>query len=196
MRNPRKILLSGLLALGAVATAVTQQQEATPQKNDIVATVTSVESTQKSETFKTFVSLLDKAGLTTTLKEPGPFTVLAPTDEAFEKLPPESLEKIKADPTLLKNVLNYHVIKGSLASTDLKDATESETVQGEKLKIAVTDDPAGGAEKTITFNDKKAKIVKPDLKASNGVIHSIDTVLIPPSLDKAKLTPTIVPPPR
>ncbi len=196
MRNPRKILLSGLLALGAVATAVTQQQEATPQKTDIVATVTSVESTQKSETFKTFISLLDKAGLTTTLKEPGPFTVLAPTDEAFEKLPPESLEKIKADPVLLKSVLNYHVIKGNIPSAELKDATESETVQGEKLKIAVTDDPAGGPDKTITFNDKKAKVVKPDLKASNGVIHSIDTVLMPPSLEKAKLTPTTVPPPR
>jgi uncharacterized surface protein with fasciclin (FAS1) repeats len=196
MRNPRKILLSGLLALGMVATAITQQQEATPQKNDIVATVTNVESTQKSETFKTFVSLVDKAGLTTTLKEPGPFTVLAPTDEAFEKLPPESLEKIKADPVLLKNVLNYHVIKGNIPSTDLKDATESETVQGEKLKIEVKDDPAGGPEKTITFNGKKAKLVKPDLKASNGVIHSIDAVLIPPSVEKATPTPTIVPPPR
>lgn len=188
MKTPRRILLSGLLVLSIAATAVTQQQEATPQKTDIVATAAAVDSTNKAETFKTFTGLLAQAGLTATLKEPGPFTVLAPTDEAFDKVPAETLAKIKGDPVLLKNVLNYHVIKGNILSTDLKDASESETVQGEKLKIAVEADPAGGPDKTITFNDKKAKVVKADLKASNGVIHAIDAVLLPPTVEKGSPT--------
>ena len=179
MRNVRRILLASVLALGAMATAIApRQQEAVPQTVDIVATAT------KAEGFKTFVALVDKAGLTANLKEPGPFTVLAPTDEAFEKLPKGVLQKVSDDPELLRKVLNYHVVKGLVASVDLKDGTETDTVQEEKIKIAVTDttNPETNAtEKSITLNDKKAKIVKADIKASNGLIHSIDTVLLPPS---------------
>lgn len=188
MKHARRLLLATLLAFGAVATAVPQQpQEATPkavQTPDLVTVLSKAEGTDKTATFKTFVSLVDKAGLTPTLKEPGPYTILAPTDAAFEKVPKELLDKASADPDLLKKVLSYHVIKGNVASTDLKDGTESDTLAGEKLKIAVADPVEGETAKTITFNDKKAKVSKADIKASNGVVHAIDTVLIPPSLEK------------
>lgn len=125
--------------------------------------------------FKTLVSLVQKADLVATLKGPGPFTVLAPTDKAFAKLPKSLVEKVTSDKKLLIKVLTYHVIPGKVMSTDLKNGLMPTTVEGEKLKVGIHG-------KDVRFN--KSKVVMADVAASNGVIHAIDTVLIPPSLAK------------
>jgi len=114
------------------------------------------------------------AGLVDTLKSEGPFTVFAPTDEAFAKLPAEVLEAALADPEgLLTQVLLYHVVPGKVMSTDLSDGLEAATAQGEPVTFTIGDGAA-------MVND--ANIVAADVEASNGVIHVIDTVILPPSI--------------
>jgi uncharacterized surface protein with fasciclin (FAS1) repeats len=153
--------LISAIALGASAIA------AAPEK-DIVDTAVAAGD------FKTLVSLVQKAELVDTLKGEGPFTVLAPTDKAFAKLPKALVEKVTSDKKLLTKVLTSHVIAGKVMSTDLKNGAMPKTVAGEKVKVALGKD--------VMFN--KSKVVKADIEASNGVIHVIDTVLIPPSLAK------------
>ena len=137
-------------------------------KKDIVDTAVSAGS------FKTLAAALKAADLIDTLKGEGPFTVLAPTDEAFAKLPegtvesllkPENKEKLVA-------ILKYHVIPGKALAADVVklDGQEVKTVQGEKAKVAVKDG-------TVTVDG--AKVIKTDIEATNGVIHVIDTVILP-----------------
>lgn len=140
-----------------------------PHNKDIVDTAVA------NGQFKTLVSLVQKAGLVETLKGKGPFTVLAPTDKAFAKLPKALVEKVVSDKELLTKVLTYHVIAGKVLSTDLKDGITPKTVEGETVKVGVH-------HHTVTFN--KSKVIIADVQTSNGVIHAIDTVLIPPSLAK------------
>jgi len=118
--------------------------------------------------FKTLFVALKAADLVPTLKGKGPFTVFAPTDEAFAKIPKADLDALLKDKAKLKAVLTYHVVAGKVMSTDLK-AGDMKTVQGSNVMIATT----GGA----TVND--AKVVAADVAADNGVIHAIDTVLMP-----------------
>jgi uncharacterized surface protein with fasciclin (FAS1) repeats len=118
--------------------------------------------------FKTLVTALKAADLVATLKGKGPFTVFAPTDEAFAKIPKADLNALLKDKAKLKAVLTYHVVPGKVMSTDLK-AGNVTTVQGSAVMIATT----GGA----MVND--AKVVAADVAADNGVIHAIDTVLMP-----------------
>ena len=118
--------------------------------------------------FKTLAKALTAAGLVDTLKGAGPFTVFAPTDEAFAKLPPGTVDALLKDTAKLKSVLTYHVVSGKVMSTDLK-AGNVKTVQGSDVKVST----AGGA----MVND--AKVVVADVAADNGVIHAIDTVLMP-----------------
>lgn len=122
--------------------------------------------------FKTLVAALTEAGLIETLKSKGPFTVFAPTDEAFAKLPKGTLEGLLKDKEALKKILLYHVVSGNVMSTDVVKLTEAKTVEGSKVKISVKDGK-------VMIND--AKIIKADIKASNGVIHVIDTVILPPA---------------
>ncbi len=118
--------------------------------------------------FKTLVTALKEAGLVETLKGPGPFTVFAPTDEAFAKIPKADLDTLLANKKKLKSVLTYHVVSGKVMSADIKPG-KVKTVQGEQ----------------VTFSTKggvmvdKAKVVAADVAADNGVIHAIDTVLMP-----------------
>ena len=135
--------------------------------SDIVATA------EAAGQFKTLLAAVRAAGLESTLKGPGPFTVFAPTDEAFAKLPagtvdgllkPENKEKLKA-------VLTYHVVSGSVMAADAVKLTEAKTVNGKSIKLSA----AGG---TLSLNGK-AKVVKADIAASNGVIHVIDSVILP-----------------
>lgn len=119
--------------------------------------------------FTTLVKAVQAAGLVDTLKSPGPFTVFAPTDEAFAKLPAGTLDKLLADPEQLKAVLTYHVVSGKVMAKDVKPGPVK-TVQGSNAKIAMK----GGAP-TIDA----AKIVKTDIECTNGVIHVIDTVILP-----------------
>lgn len=120
--------------------------------------------------FTTLATALEAAGLVETLKGPGPFTVLAPTDAAFAALPAGTVEGLLADPEKLKAILTYHVIAGDVPSSDVVKLTEAETVNGQKVKIMVD-----GSKVMIDG----ATVTTPDVKASNGVIHIIDRVLLP-----------------
>ena len=119
-------------------------------------------------TFKTLTAALGAAGLVDTLKGKGPFTVFAPSDEAFAKIAKADLDKLLADKAKLTAVLTYHVVPGKVVAQDVK-AGNVKTVQGSELMIAT----AGG----VTVNG--AKVLKTDVLADNGVIHVIDTVLMP-----------------
>ena len=118
--------------------------------------------------FKTLVTAIKAAGLVDTLKGPGPFTVFAPTDEAFAKIPKADLDKLLADKAKLKSVLTYHVVSGKVMSTDIKPG-KVKTLQGSDVTLSTT----GG----VMVNN--AKVVSADVAADNGVIHAIDTVLMP-----------------
>jgi uncharacterized surface protein with fasciclin (FAS1) repeats len=119
--------------------------------------------------FTLLVNAVKAADLVATLKGAGPFTVFAPTDEAFRKLPAGTLDGLLKDKSKLAAILTYHVVAGKLMARDVK-AGEVQSVQGGKLTIA---QPGN----SVTINN--AKVVKADIETSNGVIHSIDTVLMP-----------------
>ena len=124
--------------------------------------------------FTTLASLLETAGLVETLKGPGPFTVFAPTDEAFAAVPQETMDALAADPEgALTQVLTYHVVPGAVMAADVTDGLEAETVEGSMVTFTVSD---GG----VMIND--ANIVQTDIEASNGVIHVIDAVILPPGM--------------
>ena len=121
--------------------------------------------------FSTLVSLVKKAGLVDVLKSKGPFTVFAPTNAAFAKLPKATLEAVKNDDELLKKVLLYHVVPGKVTAKDVVKVDSADTaLKGAKVKVTVRDGK-------VFIND--SKVVKTDIGASNGVIHVIDTVLVP-----------------
>ena len=132
---------------------------------------TIVEVASKGANFKTLVAAIKAAGLVDTLSGSGPFTVFAPTDAAFKKLPKGTLQKLlkpENKETLVK-ILTYHVVSGAVDSKAIK-AGEVPTVEGSSVKVTV--------KKGIIKVDK-ATVIKKDVKASNGIIHVIDTVLIP-----------------
>jgi uncharacterized surface protein with fasciclin (FAS1) repeats len=120
--------------------------------------------------FKTLVSAVQAAGLVETLKSAGPFTVFAPTDAAFAKIPKDKLAGLLANKTQLTAVLTYHVLPSKVMSTDLKNGMMVKTVQGENLTISLAN---GG----VKVNN--ATVVQADIGSTNGVIHAIDTVLMP-----------------
>jgi uncharacterized surface protein with fasciclin (FAS1) repeats len=119
--------------------------------------------------FKTLVTALEKADLVDTLKGTGPFTVFAPTDEAFAKLPKGALDGLLRDKEKLAAVLTYHVLPGKLMAADVKPG-KAKTIQGESLTVTAKAN-------SVMVND--AHVVKTDIAASNGVIHVIDAVLLP-----------------
>jgi uncharacterized surface protein with fasciclin (FAS1) repeats len=128
-----------------------------------------VETAVSAGQFTTLVAALKKADLVDTLKGAGPYTVFAPTDEAFAKLPKGALEGLLEDKEKLTAVLTYHVVPGRVMAADVKPGAV-ETVQGESLTISTTND-------RVMVNE--ARIVKTDIAASNGVIHVIDSVVLP-----------------
>jgi len=156
--------LAGLgLALSQPAQAQYGSMADKAPKMDIVQTAVSAGS------FTTLVTAIKAAGLVDVLKGEGPFTVFAPTDEAFAKLPEGTLEALLADTDKLKAVLTYHVVPGAVMAADVVNLSEAPTVQGKKLTIRT--------DHGVMINN--AMVVKTDVAASNGVIHVIDTVLIP-----------------
>ena len=120
--------------------------------------------------FSTLVTAVKAAGLVETLKGEGPFTVFAPTDAAFAKVPTETLNALLADKAALANVLTYHVVAGKVMAADLVKLTSAVTVQGQSVSIEVKDGKV--------YVDG-AQVVATDIKASNGVIHVIDAVILP-----------------
>jgi uncharacterized surface protein with fasciclin (FAS1) repeats len=133
------------------------------QAKDIVDTAVAAGS------FNTLVAAVKAAGLVDTLKSPGPFTVFAPTDDAFAKLPEGTLEALLNDKEKLTAILTYHVVAGKMMASDVISKTSLKTVQGESLQVSTSDGVKIG----------NANIIKTDIQASNGVIHVIDSVLIP-----------------
>ena len=150
----------------APATTSPEPSEAAMAK-DIVATATEAGS------FSTLLTAATAAGLVETLQGEGPFTVFAPTDEAFAALPAGTLEGLLADPEALKKVLLYHVVSGKVTADQVVGLTSADSVEGSPIAIAVKDG-------SVVLNDK-AKVVTPDVMASNGVIHVIDSVILPPA---------------
>jgi uncharacterized surface protein with fasciclin (FAS1) repeats len=139
-----------------------------------------VDTAVAAGSFKTLVSLVQAAGLVDTLKGAGPFTVFAPTDDAFAKVPKATLDALAADPKgALTKVLTYHVVPGKIMAADIKDGMKVKTVEGSELTFSIKNGD-------VYVND--AKVVTPDIGTSNGVIHVIDSVLIPPDLTPASTT--------
>ena len=162
-----KMAVMGMLFLAlGVVTANAQDMDKTKKLKDIVATAVDAGS------FKTLATALTEAGLIETLQGKGPFTVFAPTDDAFAKLPKGTVEGLLKDKEALKKVLLYHVVSGNVMSTDVVKLSEATTVEGSKVNIKVKDG-------NVMIND--AKVTTADVKASNGVIHIIDTVILPPT---------------
>jgi uncharacterized surface protein with fasciclin (FAS1) repeats len=153
------------LTLGALALVVGSAgpaHTAEPTK-DIVTTAVQAGS------FNTLARALAAADLVETLQGPGPFTVFAPTDEAFAKLPPGTLEALLADKARLTKVLTYHVVPGAVMAADVAKMSSARTVQGQSVTIST-----GGGVKVDDAN-----VVKTDIVATNGVIHVIDAVILP-----------------
>lgn len=142
---------------------VAESEEAAPTQNI-------VEVASADEQFSTLVTAIQEAGLVETLSGEGPFTVFAPTNAAFEKLPEGALEDLLSKPEELKKVLTYHVVSGEVKAADVVKLSEATTVNGAKVDITVDGD-------TVKVND--ATVTKTDIMTSNGVIHVIDTVLLP-----------------
>ncbi|BAY70499.1 fasciclin domain-containing protein [Anabaena sp. FACHB-709] len=128
-----------------------------------------VDTAVNAGSFNTLVAAVKAAGLVDTLKGVGPFTVFAPTDEAFAKLPQGTVDALLKDIPKLKKILTYHVVSGKVLAADVVKLKSATTVQGSDVKI----DASNG----VQIND--AKVATPDVAADNGVIHVIDTVLIP-----------------
>jgi uncharacterized surface protein with fasciclin (FAS1) repeats len=129
-----------------------------------------VETAVAAGSFNTLASLLEQADLAETLAGDGPFTVFAPTDEAFAKVPKTTLDSLAADPEKLKAVLLYHVVDGETRASEVAELSSAETLNGESVDLE-----SGGG--TVRVNG--ARVVQADVTASNGVIHAIDEVLIP-----------------
>jgi uncharacterized surface protein with fasciclin (FAS1) repeats len=128
-----------------------------------------VETAVDAGSFKTLVTAVKAAGLADTLSGPGPFTVFAPNDAAFSKIPSRQLEDLLKDPKRLRSVLTYHVVNGRISSSDVSKMHSARTVQGQDLSI----DSSRG----VMIGD--ARVVQKDIQCSNGVIHVIDKVLMP-----------------
>jgi transforming growth factor-beta-induced protein len=180
----KRIALIGSVALAVVLVAAAcggdddGEQAATPAAATTEAMTTEqmemdiVETAVAAGSFTTLVDLVQQAGLADELSGPGPLTVFAPTDEAFAAVPQETLDALAANPDQLKQVLLYHVVDGEVTSDQVADGASAATLAGPE--VAFTVDESG-----VKVND--GTVVSADVMASNGVIHVIDTVLLPPS---------------
>ena len=155
----RLIATTAAFAAALVLTAT----PARAAEKDIVDTAVAAGS------FKTLAKLLTDAGLVETLKGAGPFTVFAPTDEAFAKVPKATLDALAADKDKLRKVLTYHVVPGKVMAADVVKLTSAKTVQGQSITIGT----AGGVKVD------NANVIKTDIACTNGVIHVIDSVILP-----------------
>lgn len=161
-----KVVLSVILPMLIVASLsiFAHADDSKKSTKDIVGTAI------EAGNFKTLAAALTEAGLIETLQSEGPFTVFAPTDEAFAKLPKGTVESLLKDKEALTNILLYHVVSGKVMSGDVVKLNSAETVQGSSVYIKVVDGK-------VMIND--AQVISADVNASNGVIHVIDTVILP-----------------
>ena len=190
-RTPTRIVafgaIAGLLALSACGSddatpaeeAASVVSEAAAEQDAVTSEVAAevgdiVETAINAGSFGTLVAAVQAADLVDTLQSPGPFTVIAPTDDAFAALPAGLVDclLLEENTDALSSILTYRVISGTVLSTDLA-AGDVPTVQGENVTVALTDG--------VTFNN--ATVVTADVITSNGVIHAVDAVLVPPTID-------------
>lgn len=155
----------GFLALVLGMSAGTGAATADGPEKDIVDTAVAAGN------FKTLVAAVKAAELVDTLKGKGPFTVFAPTDEAFAKIPTDKLETLLKDKSALTAVLTYHVVPGKVMAADVVKLNSAKTVQGKSIDIVTRDGK-------VTING--VNVVKTDIICGNGVIHVIDAVILPP----------------
>lgn len=178
--------LSLTILLGACSTAAPASTQAAPMSASSSPTASStamsesdiVETATAAGDFKTLTAALKAAGLDETLKGPGPFTVFAPTDAAFAKLPEGTVETLLKDPKgQLAEILKYHVVAGEVMAADVAkmDGQKVKTVQGAELTVEVSGDKVV----LVDAAGNRVNVIKTDITASNGVIHVIDAVLIP-----------------
>jgi len=158
----------GLIALVAVALAVTAS--AAPARTGSEANI--VQTAVAAGQFKTLTKLLTRAGLVGALQQPGPYTVFAPTDAAFKKVPKKTLNMLLHNKAKLKAVLLYHVVSGDVKAADVVNLTSAKTLNGKSVRIRVSG---------MNVFVNSAKVTKADVTATNGVIHVINRVLIPPA---------------
>jgi uncharacterized surface protein with fasciclin (FAS1) repeats len=153
---------------------VTPEEPEVSDTADTAVPGTIVEVASSNGSFDTLVAAVSAADLAATLSGPGPFTVFAPTDTAFAALPAGTLDELllPANQDQLTDILTYHVISGEVQSTDLMDGMTATTVNGEEVTIGV-------GSTGVTVNG--ASVVTADIEASNGIIHVIDEVLLPPT---------------
>jgi uncharacterized surface protein with fasciclin (FAS1) repeats len=156
-----KSVVSATIAALALSVSLASAEDA--EQKDII------EIAVANGSFTTLVKAVQAAGLVDTLKGKGPFTLFAPTDEAFAKLPAGTLDSLLKDKAKLTAILTYHVVPGRVMAADVVKLSYAKTVEGQDVKIDTKDG--------VHING--AKVVKTDIEASNGVIHVIDTVLIP-----------------
>ena len=168
MRRIRTTLALLVVAVVAVAAIGASASASTASKSEGDKNI--VQTALAAGQFTTLASLLTKAGLVDTLSTSGPFTVFAPTDAAFAKVPKATLDTLAANPAQLKSVLLYHVVPGQVGAADVVKLTSAKTLEGRSVAIKTVDGSV--------YIDK-GKVTTPDVTASNGVIHVIDSVLIP-----------------
>jgi uncharacterized surface protein with fasciclin (FAS1) repeats len=169
-RRPPALLLAGAVLVTLLAFVLTARGEAAaarPAEQTIARTAASAGQ------FKTLLSLAKQAGLTSALSGPGPLTVFAPTDAAFRAVPKATLAKLRNDPAELRRVLLYHVLKGKAPASRVVTLRSAKTLAGPSIRIRVR----GGS----VFLNGMTNVAKTDIAASNGVIHVIDGVLLPPA---------------
>ena len=172
MTTPKALAFAAAIALTGGSALAAMHGDSKAMHGD---SKTIVETAAGAGQFETLVAAVDAAGLTETLEGEGPFTVFAPTDAAFAKLPEGTVESLlqPENKQKLVDILTYHVVSGEVMSDAVSpdEAAEVTTVEGQSLTVAVKDG-------SVVVNDT-AEVVKADVKASNGVIHAIDTVLMP-----------------
>ncbi|HSG06981.1 MAG TPA: fasciclin domain-containing protein [Longimicrobiales bacterium] len=159
-------MLRNLTLAAAAAAILVAPSAASAQMNEKDIVTVAVEA----GSFKTLAAALEAAGLVSTLQGAGPFTVFAPTDEAFAKLPAGTVEALLKDKEALTKILTYHVVAGKVTSDQVVTLSEAQTVAGIPVSIEVRDG---------TVYVAGSKVVTVDIMASNGVIHVIDTVMLP-----------------
>ncbi len=168
----RKLGVAAALGLAlALLAACGSDAEATPTAEPEAQPATIVDIAVGDDRFETLVAALQAAGMVETLQGEGPFTVFAPTDDAFAKLPEGTVAALLEDIPTLTSILLYHVVSGNVKAADVVKLDMATTVQGEAVSITVDGD-------TVRIND--AQVIITDIEASNGTIHVIDTVLLPP----------------
>jgi uncharacterized surface protein with fasciclin (FAS1) repeats len=168
MKSIKILSAASMIALGSLIASPVAAQDGYGAES--MSSKNIVETAVSAGSFTTLVAAVQAAGLVDALSGEGPFTVFAPTDEAFAKLPEGTVEALLADKEKLTAILTYHVVSGAVMASDVVGMTAAPTLQGQSLSISA------GSE-GVMIDD--AKVTATDIEASNGVIHVIDTVLIP-----------------